>query len=201
MYIFLCFFVLSAAHFAESLPNWRTKHLGFFPKDKRVAVVAHAASRIQTPEKCPPSIPSLSGIGGENIRPRTRFSQSKTMVHHQRHIDAPPNSHFPCTENTEPSPEHLKDIDIVLFDLQDVGVRLHLPPLHLVMEACAESNVPLLLLTGPIQMVIMLTACDGRSIQRVFGDAQYPHRTRPHFGEYAGMINGEGWQRSTAMPH
>ncbi|MEI2420048.1 exo-beta-N-acetylmuramidase NamZ domain-containing protein, partial [Arthrospira platensis SPKY2] len=46
--------------------------------------------------------------------------------------------------NKKPKPEHLEGIDVVVFDLQDVGVRFYtyISTLHYVMEACAEQNIP-----------------------------------------------------------
>lgn len=51
----------------------------------------------------------------------------------------------------KPLPEDLKDIDIVVFDIQDVGARFYtyISTLHYVMEACAENNVLLLVLDRP----------------------------------------------------
>ncbi len=45
----------------------------------------------------------------------------------------------------KPSKEVLKDIDLILFDLQDVGVRFYtyISSMHYVMEACAENSIPL----------------------------------------------------------
>ena len=51
----------------------------------------------------------------------------------------------------KPSKEVLKDIDLILFDLQDVGVRFYtyISSMHYVMEACAENSIPLILLDRP----------------------------------------------------
>ena len=48
--------------------------------------------------------------------------------------------------NKKPKPEQLEGIDILVFDLQDVGARFYtyISSLHYVMEACAENNIPLL---------------------------------------------------------
>ena len=53
--------------------------------------------------------------------------------------------------NKKPKPEQLKDIDIMLFDLQDVGARFYtyISTLHYIMEACAENNIPLIVLDRP----------------------------------------------------
>ena len=51
----------------------------------------------------------------------------------------------------KPLPKHLKDIDVILFDIQDVGVRFYtfISTLHYVMEACAEENIPIIILDRP----------------------------------------------------
>lgn len=51
----------------------------------------------------------------------------------------------------KPSSEDLKGIDVMIFDMQDVGVRFYtyLSTLHYVMEACAEEGVPLILMDRP----------------------------------------------------
>ena len=53
--------------------------------------------------------------------------------------------------NKKPSEESLEGINIMLFDLQDVGVRFYtyLSTLHYVMEACAENGIPLIILDRP----------------------------------------------------
>ena len=53
--------------------------------------------------------------------------------------------------NKKPSEEQLANIDIVIFDLQDVGVRFYtyISTLHYVMEACAENQIPLIVLDRP----------------------------------------------------
>ena len=47
--------------------------------------------------------------------------------------------------------EQLKDIDIMIFDIQDVGARFYtyISTLHYVMEACAENNIQLVVLDRP----------------------------------------------------
>ena len=51
----------------------------------------------------------------------------------------------------KPTPEDLKGIDVVLFDIQDVGARFYtyISTLHLVMESCAENNVRCIVLDRP----------------------------------------------------
>ena len=54
-------------------------------------------------------------------------------------------------KNKKPTPQQLKDIDIMVFDIQDVGARFYtyISTLHYIMEACAENNIPLLILDRP----------------------------------------------------
>ena len=54
-------------------------------------------------------------------------------------------------KNKKPTPEQMKGIDVVIFDLRDVGCRFYtyLSTLRYVMEACAENDVPLLVLDRP----------------------------------------------------
>lgn len=98
--------------------------------------------------------------------------------------------------NKKPSKESLKGISIMLFDLQDVGVRFYtyLSTLHYVMEACAENDIPLIVLDRPnpnanyIDGPVLEEDCKSfvgmHSVPIVYGMT---------IGEYAKMINGEGW--------
>ena len=54
-------------------------------------------------------------------------------------------------KNKKPTAEQLKGVDLVLFDLQDVGVRFYtyISTLHYVMEACAEQHIPVIVLDRP----------------------------------------------------
>ena len=54
-------------------------------------------------------------------------------------------------KNKKPKPVDLKNIEILIFDLQDVGVRFftYISTLHYVMEACAENNISLIILDRP----------------------------------------------------
>ena len=98
--------------------------------------------------------------------------------------------------NKKPSPESLKDISVMVFDLQDVGVRFYtyLSSLHYVMEACAEQGIPLILLDRPNPNTHFT---DGpvmeKEAQSFVGMHPVPIVPGMTIGEYAQMINGEGW--------
>ena len=100
-------------------------------------------------------------------------------------------------KNKKPTPEQMKDIDVVLFDLQDVGCRFYtyLSTLHYVMEACAENNVPLIVLDRPNPNGHMLDGpvLDTATCRSFVGMHPVPVVYGMTIGEYAKMINGEGW--------
>ena len=99
--------------------------------------------------------------------------------------------------NKKPTPEQLRDVDLVLFDLQDVGCRFYtyLSTLHYVMEACGEQGIPLIVLDrpnpnghyvdGPVLDTVRCRSFVGlHPVPIVYGMT---------IGEYALMINGEQW--------
>ena len=96
----------------------------------------------------------------------------------------------------KPSPEHLKDIDVLVFDIQDVGVRFYtyLSTLHYVMEACAENNVKCIVLDRPNPNGFYSDGNIADTAYRSFVAMHpVPVVTGMTIGEYARMINGEKW--------
>lgn len=99
-------------------------------------------------------------------------------------------------KNKKPTTEQLQDIDILLFDIQDVGVRFYtyLSTLHYVMEAAAEQHIPLLLLDRPNPNAAYV---DGPVLEMknksFVGMDPVPIVYGMTIGEYAEMINGEHW--------
>jgi uncharacterized protein YbbC (DUF1343 family) len=97
---------------------------------------------------------------------------------------------------TKPSPEDLKGIDIVVYDIQDVGVRFYtyISTLHYMMEACAEKNIPVLVLDRPNPLGFYV---DGPvltpDLKSFVGMHPIPVVYGMTVGELAQMINGEGW--------
>jgi uncharacterized protein YbbC (DUF1343 family) len=96
----------------------------------------------------------------------------------------------------KPTKEDLEGIDMVIFDKQDVGTRFYtyLATLHYVMEACAENNVEVIVLDRPNPNDSYV---DGPVLEEQFksfvGLNPVPIVHGMTFGEYAGMLNGEGW--------
>lgn len=99
--------------------------------------------------------------------------------------------------NKKPTAEQLKNIDMVVFDLQDVGVRFYtyLSTLHYVMEACAESDIPVVVLDRPNPNASYVDGpvLDTANYRSFVGMHPVPIVYGMTIGEYAQMINGEGW--------
>ena len=101
--------------------------------------------------------------------------------------------------NRKPDPEALKDLDVVIFDVQDVGVRFYTftSTLHYVMETCAALNIPVLVLDRPNPNSHYI---DGPILElehkSFVGMHPVPVTHGMTIGEYARMINGEGWLKA-----
>ncbi|WP_420604317.1 exo-beta-N-acetylmuramidase NamZ domain-containing protein [Flagellimonas sp.] len=99
-------------------------------------------------------------------------------------------------KNRKPSKEQLQHIDMIVFDIQDVGVRFYtyIATLQLVMEACANNNIPILVLDRPNPNGHYV---DGPTMKEehtgFLGMTEIPLVYGMTIGEYAQMINGEGW--------
>jgi uncharacterized protein YbbC (DUF1343 family) len=101
--------------------------------------------------------------------------------------------------HVKPTKVQLQGIDMVVFDIQDVGVRFYtyLSTLHYVMEACAEQRIPLIVLDrpnpngfyidGPVMEPKYMSFVGLHPVPIVYGMT---------IGEYANMINGEGWLKN-----
>jgi len=99
----------------------------------------------------------------------------------------------------KPTPEDLKGLDLVIFDIQDVGARFYtyLSTLQYVMEACAENNVELMILDRPNPNGFY---ADGPVLDTTYrsfvGLNPVPVVYGLTIAEYAQMINGEGWLKN-----
>ena len=101
----------------------------------------------------------------------------------------------------KPTPEMLKDIDIMLFDLQDVGVRFYtyISTLTYVMEACAEKQIPVVVLDCPNPNGFYIDGPVLKSENTSFvGMHPVPVVYGMTIGEYGKMVNGEGWLKNGA---
>ena len=100
-------------------------------------------------------------------------------------------------KNKKPTQDQLEDVDYVLFDLQDVGCRFYtyISTLHYVMEACAEAGIPLAVLDrpNPNGHYVDGPVLDTAHYRSFVGMHPVPVVYGMTIGEYAQMINGEGW--------
>lgn len=101
--------------------------------------------------------------------------------------------------NKKPKPEQLAGIDVLVFDLQDVGARFYtyISSLHYIMEACAENNIPLIILDRPNPNGNIV---DGPTLEKehtsFIGMHEIPVLHGMTIGEYGKMINGEKWLKN-----
>ncbi len=102
-------------------------------------------------------------------------------------------------KNNRPTTEQLSEIDLLIYDIQDVGCRFYtyISTLHYVMEACAENGKLLMVLDRPNPNG---DYCDGPILKPAFksgvGVDPIPVVHGCTVGEMAQMINGEGWQKN-----
>ena len=104
--------------------------------------------------------------------------------------------------NKKPTKKQLENIDVVLFDIQDVGVRFYtyISTLHYVMEACAENNIKVIVLDRPNPNAHYI---DGPMLEKehasFVGMHPVPLVYGMTIGEYAQMINGEKWLKNSVQ--
>ncbi|MGM0579066.1 MAG: exo-beta-N-acetylmuramidase NamZ family protein [Bacteroidota bacterium] len=99
-------------------------------------------------------------------------------------------------KNKKPTKEQLQDLDLIIFDIQDVGARFYtyISTMHYVMEACAENDIPLMILDRPNPNGMYV---DGPVLemehQSFVGMHPIPILHGLTVAELAQMINGEKW--------
>lgn len=107
-------------------------------------------------------------------------------------------------KNKKPSKEHLENIDVIVFDMQDVGVRFYtyISTLHYLMESCAENQKKLVILDRPNP--------NGSYVDGWIKDEKTSSFVAMHpipvvhgltIGELAQMINGEKWLKNNLQAH
>ncbi len=105
-------------------------------------------------------------------------------------------------DNKKPKPEQLDGIDVLVFDLQDVGARFYtyISSLHYIMEACAEKNLPLIVFDRPNPNGAII---DGPILEKqnssFIGMHTIPVLHGMTIGEYGKMINGEKWLKDSVQ--
>jgi uncharacterized protein YbbC (DUF1343 family) len=102
-------------------------------------------------------------------------------------------------KNKKPTAEQLTGIELVVFDIQDVGVRFYtyISTLHYIMEACAENGIPVIVLDRPNPNAHYVDGPTLKMEHKSFvGMHPVPLVYGMTIGEYAQMINGENWLKN-----
>jgi uncharacterized protein YbbC (DUF1343 family) len=103
-------------------------------------------------------------------------------------------------KNKKPSDTIMSTLDIIVFDIQDVGVRFYtfISTMHYVMEACAENNVSFMVLDRPNPNGFYMAGPVLDTCFRSFvGMHPIPMIHGMTVGELAHMINGLGWLKDS----
>ncbi len=168
---------------------------------KRIGIVANQTSRIGNAHL----VDSLRALGSDVLRVWKVFSPEHGFRGEAEYGESVENGLDSRTglpvvslygRNRKPTQEDMVDLELVLFDIQDVGVRFYtyISTLFYVMQACAENEVELVLLDRPNPNAFYV---DGPVLEPEFssfvGMHQVPVVYGMTIGEYARMINGEGW--------
>jgi uncharacterized protein YbbC (DUF1343 family) len=98
-------------------------------------------------------------------------------------------------KNRKPTAEQLADIDVIIFDIQDVGARFYtyISTMHYAMEACAEMNREFIVLDRPNPNDYVDGPVRKKGFSSFVGVDPVPVLHGLTVGELARMINGEGW--------
>lgn len=103
--------------------------------------------------------------------------------------------------NKKPAPEQLADVDVMIFDIQDVGARFYTytTTLYYLMQACAEEGVSLWVLDRPNPCDYVDGPVLQDSLRSFVGALPLPVLHGLTVGELAQMIRGENWGGTVAL--
>jgi len=209
--IFLLFILFSAFLQAFAQPSSKKILTGaeqtekYFPflRGKKIAVVANHTSQIA-------GVLLVDRLLNAGIRVIKVFGQEHGFRGNASNGATVSDSFDPVTgipvislygKKSMPSKEDLEDVDLVIFDIQDVGARFftYIITLQRVMQACADWHKPLLVLDRPNPNGWLI---DGPvledSLRSGVGLQPIPIAHGMTMAEMARMINGEGWLKNKA---
>ncbi len=171
-------------------------------RGKKIGLVAHQASIVKTPAGTKHLVDVLleKGIRLQGVfAPEHGFrgtADAGEKIKDGKDAETGLSIYSLYGENRKPKPEQLQGIELMVFDLQDVGVRFftYLSTLHYIMEACAEQGIPLLVLDRPNPNTHYIDGPVLEAAHKSFvGMHPVPIVYGMTIGEYAQMINGEKW--------
>jgi len=204
-HLFLCILVfLHCSSANESLQVGAERTSKYFPllKDKTIGIVGNQSSLIGTSHL----VDSLLNAKLQVVKvfsPEHGFrGTADAGAHIESRFDE--QTRLPIISlygsNKKPSSSQLEGIEILVFDIQDVGARFYtyISTLHYVMEAAAEHNIPLIVLDRPNPNGHYIDGPILDTIYRSFvGMHPIPVVHGMTIGEYAQMINGENWLKDS----
>ncbi len=198
--ILVLFYLISLKAAAQVIPGaYQTPKYLPFLKGKQVALVVNHTSVIGKTHLAD----SLLALGIQVKRifaPEHGFrGTADAGAHIDNELDA--KTGLPLVslygKHKKPSPEDLAGIDVVIFDIQDVGARFYTysSTLLYVQEACAENKVKLLVFDrpNPNGHYVDGPVLDPTKYASFVGLTAIPVVHGLTMGEYAQMLNGEGW--------
>jgi len=168
---------------------------------KRVALIANHTSLIGDTHL----VDTLIGSGIKVVKVFASEHGFRGDAPDGEHIDntVDPKTGLPIIslygKDKKPTPAMLKDVDVILFDIQDVGTRFYtfISTMHYAMEAAAENNLEMVVLDRPNPNGFYI---DGPVLEPKFksfvGMHPIPVVYGMTLGECAKMINGEGWLKN-----
>ncbi|SNR38243.1 exo-beta-N-acetylmuramidase NamZ family protein [Lutibacter flavus] len=174
-------------------------------KDKNIAVVANQTSVIFKDEHYTHMVDSLltKGITIKKVFSPEHGFRGKADASEEIADGIDLKTGLPIVslygKNKKPTNEQLNGIDIVVFDIQDVGVRFYtyISTLHYVMEACAENGIPVIVLDRPNPNGHYVDGPTLETEHKSFvGMHPVPLVYGLTIGEYAQLINGEKWLKN-----
>ena len=200
--LFYLFLVITLQAFAQQSPvSGAESFEKYLPSlaNKNIGVVAHQASLVYGKTHLIDTLLSLGVSVHKVFAPEHGFrgnADAGETIYDQKDKKTGLEILSLHGKTKKPSKEGLGNISVMIFDLQDVGVRFYtyLSTLHYVMEACAENNIPMIVLDRPNPNAHYV---DGPVLTKdnksFIGMHPVPIVYGMTIGEYAKMINGEGW--------
>lgn len=171
-------------------------------KDKKVGLVVNQTSILESRQ-----IHLLDALLAEKINVKKVFApehgfrgiaDAGQKVNDSRDIKTGIPIYSIYGKNKKPTAEQLADLDVVVFDIQDVGARFYtyISTMHYVMEACAENGKMMIVLDRPNPNDFVDGPIREAGLESFVSLDPLPLLHGLTIGELAQMINGEGWLKS-----
>ena len=211
--LFLIIFLFSICSFPVAMRNFVPSQTIFEPvtlgadriglimelvQDKRVGLIVNQTSVLHN------GVHLLDTLLKENIRVVKAFAPEHGLRGTEEAGAAVSNSADSKTgtpivslygNSNKPTAAQLADIDVLIFDIQDVGTRFYtyISTMHYAMEACAENGKEFIVLDRPNPNDYIDGPVRKKGFSSFVGVDPIPVLHGLTVGELAGMINGEGW--------